>query len=762
MIGRDYYSWGSKRHISHRYGDNQGNPYKGPIKFSYLDDSRILIHSKPNILYVQNLVGAIETQIHPLVRRGSVGASTAEPPGLLRRNSSLSTLTTANLNGGSSVILDFDLDKEEDDEEMEDWEMKILMQETNELKQDRFPIHHAQMPAAIVASTTVYSKNLAVIADEQSRIKLYDLSTFEVKHSFGEIGTEPHQLLRPVTLATAQLDPHTFFILVGDSAEGQQQRISCFTSRGEFVVSAGSEGPMVGQFRDITCIAIKPFTCSKAHALFQDVDKRQHQQTVYQFWKMATSPKVNTTSASSIRARHNSSGSSTISANIAANGKSISSGGVFSYVEYPADDVYHCPYLPTWFQPMLSMEALEDALMQQQTNDDDLDNMDDMMGSNDRNGHRGDKAMNNFVVGLRSDFDANVYEILYISSEKNIMRLQVKYQSQADIDYLIAQGNVTLTEAEKVPGFYINNRMGEKIIYPSLHDLLRRNPYIQDVRIREESRDCLYFGVVDRRNYRVQICRLHWTKSLLFTPALDVVEVLGGHKQLHCELLDPIAMAYAPTGDIALCDLGRHAIIILSPQYQLVKVLKLAFESPRDLKEAGALAQRRRIQEQQQAEAEQKQLLLRKQRLQQSTTSAFMRDDASLLAEKQGSTYNTTKLSFAPGKSLSSPPKPPPSSSSDTHSTYSVSSSYVPGSSLTTGGRSAGLRSSLQSLGNGTANGTVGTGGVSNPLGIPSAKRPSWVSFGVDGSFVVGFYSGGKQIDMNLSGDCDVSLCLIV
>lgn len=67
MIGRDYYCWGSKKHISHRFGDNHGNPYPGPIYFTFHEQrGKLVLWNRMSTIYIQNLLGHIDTQIHPV------------------------------------------------------------------------------------------------------------------------------------------------------------------------------------------------------------------------------------------------------------------------------------------------------------------------------------------------------------------------------------------------------------------------------------------------------------------------------------------------------------------------------------------------------------------------------------------------------------------------------------------------------------------------------------------------------------------------
>lgn len=710
----------------------------GPIKFSLIDRKRILVHARNQILHVQNLDHAIEAQVHPTLRTKAppknkrkglletfvpppsaavvtpplaqpVEAASAEkvepvpaevvvpPPPLQEPLSTEDELLRAAKEEEMKRKEEEEAKKKKEEDEEDDWEAKVLMMETNEIAQSKFPIRHTTIEGLTLASTSIYNESMAVIVDDRCRIKLFNWKTMDVVKSFGESGDQSGGIVRPTAVACAAVGPHTKLILVGDCSEGQVQRISCFSSHGDFVVDFGSEGPMLGQFRDISCIAIRPFTCDKGIEVCQQLE-RQRKVAILRGKNprevVLPSPPLPTTGQSP--------------------------------PPYPEDDFFHHPYIPSWYQPTMSMEELEDTLF-----NDDLPN--------------------NFVVGRR-EYDANIFDILFVSNEKKIVRIQAKYQSQQDIDHILREGNSILTEEEKKPGFFIANRMGEKIVYASLHELLRKNPYVKDLRIREESRDYLVFAVVDRRNYRVQLLRLFWTRSLLFTPMIEVVDVIGGSKCMHCELLDPVAVAYAPTGDLAVCDSGRNGILILSPSYHLVKFIQLTFESIRDIKEAGAIAQRER----ERKRAEEQAVIKRKQMAAQQKTRRLQEEkqlhEDRFVKEKYDSdtiASLTTFASTAPSMSLAS----------------TSASAMGAATTASTATRTVGSRRGPRPGGGGDSSSVAGNSVASY---VPekesiAKKKPSWVDFGEDGSMIVGFHTGGKVICLwQLYCLCFVSFWLLV
>lgn len=447
MIGRDYYSWGSRRHISHRYGDNHGNPYTGPICFFFLNSYQLLVLNKFHTISVQNLLNAIECHIHPIIRKSSL-----------------------------EVV------KAEEVDQMEEWEIRALSVEMNETAQDKFTIREVFIDALSMAISFIWDTRTVIIADSKCTIKLYDLNEFKVIKSFGEFGTQPGGILRPTAISYLKIGQQGLIIL-GDS--GENQRLSVYTVEGEFITTLGSDGPLPGQFRDIVSIDIKPLELLKTP----------------------------------------------VNINI---------------------NPYTYSFSPRWYRGTLKMDHLEDALYDEHLN-------------------------SNFVVGRR-EYDHSIYDLLYISSAKQIVRLQIKY-----VDKIEEKGDQI--------GFYISNRVGEKIVYPSILDLIKKQPG-RELRVKEESRDCQFFATVDRRNFRIQIIRFFWTKSLLFSPSMEVVKVIGGIKSYHCDLRDPVCVAYSPGSDLAICDLGRHSIFILSPNYEIVKVLQLQYLSTKDLSQ-GSVGRRR-------------------------------------------------------------------------------------------------------------------------------------------------------------------------
>lgn len=219
----------------------------------------------------------------------------------------------------------------------------------------------------------------------------------------------------------------------------------------------------------------------------------------------------------------------------------------------PGTDLFVHQYTPRWYRGKKStLEELEEDLMH-------MTNQDPALSAN-------------FVVAQREK-DPSTYDLLHVTESKRIVRLTIKQELPSE-----ERGEVS------GEGFYIANRVGDKVSHPSIFALIRNE---RDLHYREECRDSLVIAAVDRKNFRVQVLRMFWTTSQLFSPSMDVIQVLGGSKNLRCTLLDPVCARFSAGQELAICDNGAGSVLILSANMEIIKVLQIAYLSPRDALQIG-------------------------------------------------------------------------------------------------------------------------------------------------------------------------------
>lgn len=436
MIGRDYYNWGSKRNIAYRFGDNRGNPYPGPVFLSFFEPHpKLILWNKLGSIYIQNLLGSIDSYIHPQ---------------------------------SSRVEVEKGIDAHDDLFDDDDWQSKFLS--STQMDSDNRSRHY-YLDVTPTAVCLLPKTEILAVADARTKIKLVDLSTMSIQHSFGNAGVDPGSMASVSAIEAVKLGSE-YVILVGDLTT---QRVSAFTSRGRFIACLGEKGPMPGQFRDIVSLTAY---IDRSHYSLRTLGE---------------------------------------------------DGDLFSH-----------SYIPTWYCGQQSLESLENILYS-----DDLSS--------------------NFVIGRREQ-DPKVLDLLMLTAGKRIQRLLIKQE--------VVEGR-----AQSDGGFYVANRTGDYQVFPSLFDLVRKE---RGLHFREEVRDSLIVAAVDRGNYRVQILRLFWTQSSLFSPSMDVIMVLGGLKNQQVALRDPVCAQFSATNELAVIDMGTQSILLLSPHFNLIKVVSLPYVSPRE------------------------------------------------------------------------------------------------------------------------------------------------------------------------------------
>lgn len=448
MAGRAYDKWGNKRHISHRIGDNRGNPYAGPLSFHVLSPERLVLMDKTKSIHIQHLSDALEYHIYPESQRHKVEA----------------------------MLQQHEMSKDLEDD---NWTVNYLSSDTNLSNPNRIVIQQKYLDIIPMAMSAIPSMNQIVIADDRYCIKVIDIDSMEVIHSFGNLGYEAGDISCPTAICGFNIGT-TPLVALGDS--GGNQRLQIYDYEGKCLAHIGGKGPLLGQFRDIACIAS-----------YHSFDTKY--------------------------------------------------GSKNSYIGL--DKLYQYQHIPSWYKGILPLDELEDCLMEEVEHE-----------------------RNFFVVGQRPA-DPSLHDIVYLSPSHSIGRLTVKYDNSG------VHG-----------GYFINNLLvysdENRVYYSCLQDLVEAQHHV--LKIKEDSRDYVLFAVVDRKNYRIQIIRFYFTTSFIFKPVLKVIASVGGTKNLICELRDPVAVAYAKNGELAICDNGKNQIILLSKYLQFLKVIQLPFVSIQQLK----------------------------------------------------------------------------------------------------------------------------------------------------------------------------------
>jgi hypothetical protein len=141
-------------------------------------------------------------------------------------------------------------------------------------------------------------------------------------------------------------------------------------------------------------------------------------------------------------------------------------------------------------------------------------------------------------------------------------------------------------------GFYLIQTSGAEYqffsttVYASLYDLITSFSSKESARLftlREEVRENFFTAAVDRKNFRVQIFKTYWTKSLVYNPLFQLVDIIGGNKSKYFSLLDPIAVAYSKGKELAIIDNGRSGVVLFSPSFEVIKVMNLVYLSTKEV-----------------------------------------------------------------------------------------------------------------------------------------------------------------------------------
>lgn len=75
--------------------------------------------------------------------------------------------------------------------------------------------------------------------------------------------------------------------------------------------------------------------------------------------------------------------------------------------------------------------------------------------------------------------------------------------------------------------------------------------------VQADPRPYVTIAVSDCSNARIQLIKFYWNRSDIFSPELVPLQEIGGSKQLFTSLHTPNDVSYSPTGELAVCDVGK-------------------------------------------------------------------------------------------------------------------------------------------------------------------------------------------------------------
>lgn len=521
MIGRYYDSWGTKQSILHRYGDNRGDPFFGPVQLTYQSNLRFFVLQKNQVISLQNTFGGIECHICSL----------------------------------------------EDQEKLEDaiLDAEIQAELTNIYSSSSKKDNHTAPPNKLytvyldinpIYISCIFNTNSLFILDSRNLIKVYDIEQRTIQRTFGKTGLEVGEFNNVTCIHAFRIGSQSF-VLVGDS--GANQRVNLFTADGEFLCSIGSKGPMIGQFRDITSIS----TC------------------------------------------------------------------IPSDLQDPNTDFYYKEYIPSWYKGGNS-NYTEDELQDFLVADDQMNNF--VIGkdkkSKEENAHivhyvNRDKTMSKLPIKYgevimrvklpsTTTTNNNTTNPSKTPPKPTTRSSVTSFPTSTTKSFMKPPATKTTTESEnnnnnlkKKESLVLKQSIEETIIrktgfhlieperfddggeplqvYNSLYELIKhRKDYFL---LQEEKRDSFLTAVCDRKNFRIQILRGFWTKSLIYSPFFIPIDVIGGSKNRYCALQDPIDVCYSNTGkELIISDNGKNQILLLSSTVlEVIKVIQPMYLSSRDL-----------------------------------------------------------------------------------------------------------------------------------------------------------------------------------
>ena len=508
MIGKDFQHTGKPRNITHRVGDGNGSSFLGPVKVCALRRGVIAVLTKDKSIVIRQLRGLTDHIYYPLSAKAAV-LDRHSVRNLLKLIED-SDLSDEQCVPGMERDSTPDVVAESEQPTVEKLKSRSRSEDRQECDNEDEEDYDSDLSAPFtfldmqpLSLDRIEGQNALVITDSRFCVHILDLDEHAIVHSFGKGGTSVGEFVQPSAVHTAQLhtsldssDPPRLYYFVGDSQITQKVRV--FDQECTQIAEVGGMGPRKGQFNNIASISCyDPLTA-------KSVTPRPAKPLSHAQASMALIPYVGDTDSEN-------------GANI------IGSAGENT---------------PSWYRGEQSIEELEDMMYADDFRGNFLMALDKPLeypGDEQLLLTDGESSRKNFMTtqnSLNAAYMEKMYNILYITQQQRLGHIVVKES----------------TNPVYGVGFYIHNPNDpNRVYYECIYDLLYAQKECKFT-LGGDSRKYSYVSVCDQGNYRVQIFRFYWTRSIIYKPELKLAYVIGGINKKYVELFDPVCIAYTPTG----------------------------------------------------------------------------------------------------------------------------------------------------------------------------------------------------------------------
>lgn len=203
------------------------------------------------------------------------------------------------------------------------------------------------------------------------------------------------------------------------------------------------------------------------------------------------------------------------------------------------------------------------------------------------------------------------FHVLHISADKKLHHLIISKDAITG-GYIFADDRVNSLENQDQhqlveSSFNASNSTSSQVqVFKGVVDLLKAQRKYK-FSIGGDPRPFASVAVADRGNHRVQVFRMFWERSEWYEPSVELVFVIGGgsseeqdlpsnkenisagstwkqsaekkKRWRFINLIDPVSVAYATMGELAICDSGAGKVYILSSNMDVVKTIAMNFIS---------------------------------------------------------------------------------------------------------------------------------------------------------------------------------------
>lgn len=511
MIGKDFQHTGKPRNISHRVGDGNGSPFVGPVKVCSLRRGVIAVLTKDQSIVIHQLRGITEHIYYPISAKAAV-LNRRSVRNLLKlieeSEQGEEQLVEGDNKEGSVAIGNSEQAQSLDENEAENAsEREEESEEEGDFESDiSAPFTFLDMHP--LSMSPVEGKNALVITDCRFCVHILDLDEHRIVHTFGSGGTGMGEFVKPSAVHTALLhtsldsaDPPRLYYFIGDSQITQKVRI--FDQECIQLAEVGGMGPRKGQFNNIVSISCyDPFLTNSVKT--PNVVRSVSTVPANTQPSMALIPYLDDTDSDAGISITGAAGENT----------------------------------PAWYRGEQSIEDLEAMMYADDFKGNFLMALDkpfEYPGDEQLLLTDGEKSSKKYMTAqnsLNTVYMEKMYNILYITQQQRLGHIVVKESTNP------AYG----------VGFYIYNHNDlNRVYYECIYDLLHAQKECKFT-LGGDSRKYAYVSVCDQGNYRVQIFRFYWTKSIIYKPELKLAYVIGGMHRKYVELFDPVSVAYTPTG----------------------------------------------------------------------------------------------------------------------------------------------------------------------------------------------------------------------